>query len=289
MSASHDCNPELARDLIRLARKGAYAAPASPDTDSLYHVLSPRNAFAAPVATLSAAVVEEAQVRGWLGPGPGAGTAQLTREGRRVIRRYLSAGTRETLSTRHKADMPATQRAARMSVVANDRPRIVEGPLAWLRQRKDRDGRPLITEPQFEAGQRFAADYARAQMQARITASWSATAPCMRTQARGAAGDISDAALAARNRVHRAMKAVGPEIGGLLVDVCCHDIGLEVVERARGWPARSSKVVLDMGLTSLARHYGMLAANPSSEDSRTRSPARRWGEPGYTPTLEAWT
>lgn len=85
------------------------------------------------------------------------------------------------------------------------------------------------------------------------------------------------------------MKVVGPEIGQLLVDVCCHDIGLEAVERARRWPTRSGKVVLDMGLTALARHYGMLAADPSREETPARPSTRRWGEPGYTPTLEAWT
>ena len=39
-----------------------------------------------------------------------------------------------------------------------------EGALAWLRRRKDRDGRALITEVQFNAGEKLAADFWHAQL-----------------------------------------------------------------------------------------------------------------------------
>ena len=52
-----------------------------------------------------------------------------------------------------------------------------EGPLAWLRRRKDKDGQRLITEPQFAAGERLAADFQRAQLAPRVTANWSAVVP----------------------------------------------------------------------------------------------------------------
>lgn len=183
--------------------------------------------------------------------------------------------------------MTAVPRIAAVADIApaRTRPQRVEGPLAWLRRRKDRDGRPLIGAAQLDAGERLAADYARARLEARVTASWSPTAPCNRAQSPGSGtGEVSDMAMAARDRVFRAVRAVGPEVASLLLEVCCHDVGLEAAEKARGWPARSGKVVLDMGLTQLARHYGMLRETPAD-----RRPAMRaWSEAGFAANLAQW-
>jgi hypothetical protein len=128
-----------------------------------------------------------------------------------------------------------------------------ESPLAWLASRTGRDGRSLISPVQFLAGERLRADFTRAQMMPRTTSNW-ASPP---TGAAGGVGHPTEAMVAARQRVRAALAAVGPEFSGLLVDVCCFLKGLADVERERIWPPRSAKVVLQLGLDRLGRHYGI--------------------------------
>jgi hypothetical protein len=160
-----------------------------------------------------------------------------------------------------------------------------ESTLRWLAGRRDKDGRPLLSGPQIEAGERLASDFRLAQLAPRITANWSATAPAERMYRAtpGAGVEVSDRAAAARARFNRALEAVGSGLAGLLIDVCCHDLGLAAAERTRGWPLRSAKVVLDLGLTALARHYGLI-----QPERPTECRPRHWGDTDYRPTLDRW-
>lgn len=172
---------------------------------------------------------------------------------------------------------------ARRPVLVND----TESPLGWLKNRKDRHGRPLITSQQFEAGERLRADYWFAHMSPRVTSNWSALAPTERSR-RGAptnAADLRDEVIAAKERVMRALMAVGPEVAGVLVDICCELKGLEDAEKENGWPQRAGKVVLQIGLTRLARHYGLIR---EERPEIYRSRLRHWGSDDYRPTLDAW-
>jgi hypothetical protein len=163
-----------------------------------------------------------------------------------------------------------------------------ESPLAWLRRRKDSDGEALISQAQFDAGERLRADFWFAQMTPRVTMSWSAMAPSRRRRRAGMTlasdGDLQENIAGARERVRRALGAVGPELAGVLIDVCCHLKGLEEAERAVGWPARAGKVVLQLALTRLARHYGI---GPAAGTQAPRAAAvRHWGSDGYRPLFE---
>ena len=160
-----------------------------------------------------------------------------------------------------------------------------ESPLAWLASRKDKDGKPMISDVEFSAGERLRADFHFAQMTPRVTVNWS--------QLLGAGGgkpgspdhgaEVSAKVLAAQERVRRALKSAGPDMAGILIDVCCHLQGLESVERHNSWPHRSGKHFLRIALRQLARHYGMLS------DSDPRLMAARkishWGAEGFRPTV----
>ena len=133
-----------------------------------------------------------------------------------------------------------------------------ESPLAWLRSRKDKTGRPLISAEQFLAGERLRSDYERSCMARRVTASWDCTPG---RSGSNAAPNLADSAIAAKQRFHDAINRVGPELASILVQVCCLAAGIEQAERILDLPQRSGKAVLGLALTGLARHYGFLAAN----------------------------
>jgi Domain of unknown function (DUF6456) len=131
-----------------------------------------------------------------------------------------------------------------------------ETPLEALARRKDASGGTLIDSAELEAGRRLALDFHRAAMEPRATMGWSGV--FIDRSARDKL-DPSEAMVAARQRVHRALDTVGPEFAGPLIDLCFHDKGLETIEVERGWPVRSAKVVVRLGLKALARHYGLQA------------------------------
>jgi hypothetical protein len=147
-----------------------------------------------------------------------------------------------------------------------------ESPLVWLARRRGRDGRALIEPHQLQAGERLRADFTRAHLMPRTTSNWSE--PLSSGGLAGGserAGVFTETMIAARQNVQQALNAVGPEFAGLLLDICCFLKGLEDVERERAWPARSGKVVLQLALARLARHYGYSAQARGPARTRVRT------------------
>ncbi|HTO30861.1 MAG TPA: DUF6456 domain-containing protein [Pararhizobium sp.] len=153
----------------------------------------------------------------------------------------------------------------------------LESPLGGLARLKEKSGQAFMPPEALAAGEKLHADFTRGQLQPRLTMSYE---PLLSSKTRGGAGgiaDLCDTAVAARGRVARAMEAVGPELCGVALDVCCFEKGLERVERERQWPARSAKLMLRTALMALARHY----APQRSGDRRNHS----WGAEGYRPEM----
>lgn len=160
-------------------------------------------------------------------------------------------------------------------------------PLEWLRERRDKSGNSLISDEEYAAGVRLRSDFEKAQMQPRITSSWTGLPDDRRRRAAPGAGlELHESVAAAKDRVRKALQAVGIEYANLLLDVCCLEAGLTSVERAAGWPQRSGKVILQMALRQLARHYGML---PVEEIDVAHHPfIRQWGAEDYRGSLGHW-
>jgi hypothetical protein len=160
---------------------------------------------------------------------------------------------------------------------------LAESPLSQLARRRARDGTALLSEAEFEAGERLRSDYDRARLTPRITANWDAAIASRRRGESGGLAELTEAALAARQRVEAAMDAVGPELSGILIDVCCFLKGIGQVEAERQWPARSAKIVLKTALAALARHY-----RPGSSQGRRRR-SHHWGARDFRPSLRSPT
>ena len=240
----------------------------------------------------SQSVLGQSRIRRFLGLGPATletrsdGTVLLSRAGGGgivVAAADLAALIEGGIVSRPKPDASlrlcgagtadAPTRQARSPAV-----NPAESPIDVLARRKDRDGRPWLTSGQVAAAERLRADFERACLQPSVTMNWRFGEATGGSRACGAA-ELGDMALAARRRVNAAIAAVGPELSGLLVDVCCFLKGLELVEHERRWPARSAKIMLATGLSALARHYAPVPAKRN---------ANHWGADGYRPAKENW-
>lgn len=205
------------------------------------------------------------------------GRWRLSNAGRIHLKRLMSrsggtndAGAHATARKEHSRLAPTP-----------DRLNLAESPLAWLRRRTDRNGQALISQAQFEAGERLRSDFDRGSMMARVTVNWSSTGGTSPGSAPDRELELRADALAARERVRSALAEVGPELSGILIDVCCHLKGLSDVERLAGWPQRTAKVVLLMALTTLARHYHLIGnADTGAQCDRVR----HWGAEDYRPS-----
>lgn len=242
---------QLVRLLRALSNRGSRLEAGANDTAGRCAIYVLQHADSkAEVTRFSADVVRHALAENYLCRDAGR-RLTLSVAGRSYIRRLTSTG--ET----PEASAPSPHTRSVDAVTARTPPRS-ESPLSWLHTRKDKDGRPLISDVEFAAGERLRIDYERAMQLPSTTANWgSAGSEPGRNSHENAAADRLDRTIAARARVERALEAMDGEVAGLVVDVCCHGMGLAACEKSRGLSPRSSKHLLAIGLRALAGHYGL--------------------------------
>lgn len=209
------------------------------------------------------AIVDALQRRDWLAPS-GEGKLRLSDAGLGWLKRTLAGDDpfREQHQMRMHVEMPG-ETAEADNVVTVD---ANESPLTRLCATETKSGAPLIDDKQFLAGERLRRDFTLANLMPRLTADLEAPAVAGR---RGAGGsEITDIALAARQRFSRALEALGSDLSGVAVDVCCHLKPLDAAESTANWPGSAALVVLKLALDRLAHHYGFHA--------RGRTRLRAW-------------
>lgn len=278
----------LVRLLRALARPAAcveLAAPAG-DPDAAVLVLNGSGPTPDVLYRASNLVWDRAVAAGLVTQGAACRTWQITDAGRA----HLSAHDRDRVRSSHEpvAENRSRPKASDGSGGPNLQRALAvnpaESPLAWLARRKDQTGATMISEDQFVAGERLRFEFEQAQLMPRMTVDWQRAAQGGSRRPYAAAGglELTERADAARQRVNRALSAVGPELANVLVDVCCHLKGLEQLEKESGWPQRSGKIVLRVALSALARHYGIGAGRDRVSEGPAR--VRHWGVEGYRPS-----
>lgn len=143
------------------------------------------------------------------------------------------------------SERTSTRRRASRTVTVN----AAESPLGWLLSRG------LVTQRQYDAGERLRADWERAQLSPRVTMSWNA-APVARSRGgSSAAPDLSGSQIDAKRRFDAAIASAGAGLADILWRVVCAGEGMRDAETALGWPARAGKLVLVFALDRVADYY----------------------------------
>ncbi|MGN6488041.1 MAG: DUF6456 domain-containing protein [Devosia sp.] len=132
---------------------------------------------------------------------------------------------------------------------------LAESPLARLASAAG--GEPaFLASHQVEAGERVRRLVERARLNPRVTMSYAAAHVA---GGRGAAhaGEMTDMAADARRQLARIHADLPRDCADVVLDVCGLEKGLQQVESERGWPRRSAKLVLRIGLDRLAEVWGI--------------------------------
>jgi hypothetical protein len=143
---------------------------------------------------------------------------------------------------------------------------LAESPLGRLAAA--RQGEPPFLAPhQLAAGERVRQLVERGRLRTRTTMNYE---PRTGGNRAGQGADLPDLALDARRMLDEIARVLPRECAGVVLDVCGLLKGLQEVEQERGWPRRSAKLVLRIGLEQLAQHFGMASEARGPERGRQR-------------------
>jgi len=204
-------SPKLSR-LMRLLRSGPASPSRAARQDGLLFTCGERGTVA-----VEADAFKRAVAAGLIRARPD-GRVALSARGRALAEG--STGTSDALSTPQRDELATTVPGPNGSdhVTVN----LAESPLTQIAARKDRHGRRFLGQAEVDAGERLRRDYERACLVPRLGIDWEQPISKGKASAARPQGlDTSEALLAARQRVEKAITAVGPELAGILIDVCC--------------------------------------------------------------------
>jgi hypothetical protein len=239
----------VARALERLAAPECVLAPER--SGSGFGVFPNGDRRRRPMVRLSAAEVRELVSSGAIVAGvegayvlSDAGQARVTRE---------SSAPAEAYAAQHCpiVDRPVMDGDGDVRTV---RGHDVDRVLRRLAALRDQAGRAWLDGAELAAAARVKSDWERGELGLVRGSDW--LAPPKASTARGSGMDGALAAHCdARRRVAVALAKLAPPLRAVVERVCLREEGLEALERAEAWPARSGKLALKLALAQLAADY----------------------------------
>jgi transposase-like protein len=260
---------EGTRILRALLETGAVMA-VTPNVDTAVVVVEAEDGRPVIRAKCDRAVAQAMAVKEWI---TGAATGRVARyriapAGRVVLNRFMAEDESAALGF---AEAPAGFDHARPARAATgffgrghqsslEVPRRrgqtvgLESPLRVLARRKDqKTGRMYLSPELVSAGERLQRDFEMSGLDVSGGFDWDGLMGGQGGTAPGASR--TDRRMDAKARFEAAMAAVQPELGDMLLRVCCQEHGMEQVESDLQMPQRSGKFMLRIALQYLHRHY----------------------------------
>jgi hypothetical protein len=250
-----DVDREARRILRRLSEPGACLAVARDMEKAV--VVRDMGTQTVRTAIVDRPVAEAMALNDWIvcdAPGR-VSRYRITGVGRSALKRIL-AEEEDRFGDQHR-DIEEREEAGEDGRPTGRRVRYnaAESPLVALSRRKEKDGRPFLSDRMVSAGERLREDFEMAQMGPRVAQNWDRFLTAGDRGAFAGDGGMAEGPKAARDRVLAALTDLGPGLGDVVLRCCCFLEGLETMERRMGWSARSGKIVLRIALQRLCRHY----------------------------------
>lgn len=148
------------------------------------------------------------------------------------------------------------------------------GAVARLSAARDTAGMTYLQPHHVAAANRLERLIRRAQVMQRVTMSYGHASAGSSKGAANLVETASDSAADARYKLNNLAKSMPADCWGVVFDICGLGKGLQQIEAERGWPRRSAKLVLRIGLDDLASRFG-LSPIAKGKDS---TPSRQWLE-----------
>jgi hypothetical protein len=249
------------RVLRRLAEPETVLAIAQ-DMDKAVVLRSFKDGRTLRLAVIDRAVAQAFALKDWIScPKPGRiSTYSITQAGRAALKQMLAQSDASGMGEASAEFGGQAQTWGEAAIEADSEARRVrynsaESPVQVLARRRDRDGKPFLSQELVAAAEQLRIDFELAQMGPRVTQNWERF---LTGSDRGVAapdGKSGNGARDARERVSAALRDLGPGLGDMVLRCCCFMEGLEVAEKRMGWSARSGKIVLRIALQRLRLFY----------------------------------